>query len=253
MRRELRQKAIELFERAYLPRASEPGVEKTIESSLDRKVAKIERRSGEAEGHLVRAVRQARLLWRHRHRLERKHVLYLAAALLYLVSPVDLIPDPIPAIGLSDDLVVLTRALVLILAAVGVARDILKEGALEAIQEAEAAAETVVPRSVAAVTIGLWGATTAAAVSLAVSASTGRLETEWALYASVVASLVAAWNLGAAVRFVRRFRELDGTLRERLFRAFASRITLRHLAVLGVPLFLLITLAIARVLGGFAR
>ena len=247
---QLRRRVLELFESRWVGKSQEAAAVAEIGSELDGKLAQVEQRKDPYRKQLLGVVRQLRSLWNRRDQLKPRHVGYLAAALLYFISPLDAIPDIIPGLGFADDLIVLTFVLRMIVNAVSSGADVLKGRADEVIrsaeQAAERAAESLVPRSVAAIAIGLWGMTTAAAISLSLAIAHGGITTDWAIYAMVVAGLTTVWNVAAAWSFVTEFRRLSGTAQEKIVRIFASKITLRHALTLGVPVVLLVALGVGR-------
>ncbi len=250
----LRRGVWQRFEKLWLDKGAAPGAAAEIETGLDAKLEQLEGRSLGYRDQLRSAVEQARELWEQSDRLSKKHLMYLGAALLYFVSPFDGIPDLLPGIGYADDLIVLTTVLAMVLKAVSTGGDLLRSRAETVIHNAEAAAdraaENLVPRSIASIAIGLWGATTAAAISLALAVLGGGIAAEWAVYVAVVAGLTVAWNAASAAGFVREFRSLSDPTQQRLVKIFAAKLDWKHAVVLGAPVVALVLLAILRATAG---
>jgi uncharacterized membrane protein YkvA (DUF1232 family) len=250
----LRDRVLRLFERRWLARAEAPEAARTVEAELDGKMAAVGRR---AEGYipaLLDVARDLQRLWAHRGTLRTRHVVYLIAALLYFISPLDAVPDVIPGLGYADDLAVLVFVLGVLRESVGGILDhatdrLVAKGKEAAVEALDQASTSAVPRAIAAVAIGLWGMTTAAAVSLGVGAASGRWPVEWAVYVVTVAAVIGLWNLTVAARYVRRFRRLDGPMQERIVSIAVSRLGPRELVALGAPAAALIALGAWRVLG----
>ena len=114
--------------------------------------------------------------------------------------------------------------------------------------EVDQAAERALQRTVAIVAIGLWGATTAAAVSLALSAAVGGQPREWLAYTLIVSGVLGLWNLAAFLHFFRHFRRLEGDTQRRLLMLAASRIGVKGVIIIAVPVAVLLALGIARLL-----
>jgi uncharacterized membrane protein YkvA (DUF1232 family) len=194
--------------------------------------------------------------------LDRKQVGLLAAALLYFISPLDLVPDIIPGLGYVDDLAVLAYVLKTVASTVRPMRDALIEHESSSVVEKgrtvlenvidtrlaefDRVAGHAVRRSIAVVAISLWGTTTAAAVSLAIVALTGKYQVEWAIYVVVATAFVGVWNAATALAYWREFRKLHGSTQARLITLVAWHTRLRDVAAIGVPIFILLGLMIAR-------
>ena len=114
--------------------------------------------------------------------------------------------------------------------------------------EVDQAAERALQRTVAIVALGLWGATTAAAVSLALSAAVGGQPREWLAYTLIVSGVLGLWNLVAFVHYLRLFRRLEGNTQRRLLMLVASKIGVKAVIIIAVPVAALLALGIARLL-----
>ena len=118
----------------------------------------------------------------------------------------------------------------------------------ERLEEVDKAATRLIQRYIVGVVIGLWGATTAAATSLALSAAVGRQPTEWLLYVLIVSVVVGLWNLAALLHYIRLFRQLEGDTQRRLLMLVASKVGVRGVIIIAVPAAALLALGIARLL-----
>jgi hypothetical protein len=96
--------------------------------------------------------------------------------------------------------------------------------------------------------IGVWGATTAAAISLALSAAVSGQPREWMLPVLIVSGSMALWNLAAFLRVVNEFRHLEGNAQRRLSVIVASKVGLKGVVVIAMPIAALFALGIARLL-----
>ena len=114
--------------------------------------------------------------------------------------------------------------------------------------EVDQAAERALQRTVAIVALGLWGATTAAAVSLALSAAVGGQPREWLVYTLIVSGVLGLWNLAAFLHFFRQFRRLEGDTQRRLLMLVASKVGVKGVIIIAVPVAALLALGIARLL-----
>lgn len=114
--------------------------------------------------------------------------------------------------------------------------------------EVDQAAARALQRTVAAVALGLWGATTAAAISLALSAATGGQPKEWLLYTLIVSVALGLWNLAAFLHYFRLFRRLEGNTQRRLLMLVASKVGVKGVIIIAVPVAALLALGIARLL-----
>ena len=125
---------------------------------------------------------------------------------------------------------------------------VLIEAIDERLEAVDQAAARVVQRYVAAVAIGLWGATTAAAISLALSAAVGGQPEEWLIYILIVSGVVGLWNVAAAWHYVRLFRQLEGNTQRRVLTLVASKVGVKGGLIIAAPVAALLVLGIARLI-----
>jgi uncharacterized membrane protein YkvA (DUF1232 family) len=260
--REIEQAATELLQRKFLPEAERPGTSERIDAELGPKIEKVRARRIRYRTQLLEVVRQANALWKRRSELDRKQVALLGAALLYFVSPMDFLPDVLPGLGYVDDLAVVAYVLKTLSSSLRPLRDalidrttssvvdkgrrVLEEVIDTRLAELDRASAQAVRRSVAIVAISLWGTTTAAAISLAIVALTGKYALEWTIYVAVSSALVGFWNITIALSYWREFRRLHGDTQTRLTTLVASKMRKRDLLAIAAPIVLLIALLAAR-------
>lgn len=273
---DLEQRACEMLERRFLAEAAEPDVEARLDGDLDAKLGRL----GGKQGKTVQTVRalaeQAAALWARRSDLRAPHVLYLAAAVLYFIAPLDVLPDVIPGLGYADDVIVLSSTIGMILKALpnlkalpaantltraknDLIEDLLEKGKVklnevideredELFQRLDRAATDSVRKTVTSIAVSLWATTTAASVSVAVTTLSGTWPPMWLTYVVVSSAIVFVWNVVTAVSFLREFRQLDGRWQDRLPELILARLSARHALALGVPVLILVGLGVARVL-----
>src|SRR6186713_1642168 len=109
--REIEHAATHLLETKFLPQAETTETAERIDAELDEKMRKVGGRHFQYREQLMSLLRQAKWLWGRRGEPDRKQVALLGAALLYFLSPMDLLPDVIPGLGYVDDLAVLAYVL----------------------------------------------------------------------------------------------------------------------------------------------
>jgi uncharacterized membrane protein YkvA (DUF1232 family) len=256
--RNLEKRTWQVFRTRFLKKAEAPEAETQIESELSTKLSRLGPDESR-QGRLRQVVEQATELWHKRSQLRKTDVLYLAAALLYFISPLDAVPDVLPGIGYLDDIVVVSAVVGLIvrgLSALGTHGKVrieewIDERAEQVLEKVDEAAAGGVQKTAAAVAVGLWGTTTAAAVSLAVAATLGGYSSTWIAYVMLSAGIVLACNIGTAVYYWKVYRSLDGAWQERLRAIVVSKLSTRQLLALGVPIVILIGLGICRAFGVF--
>ncbi len=112
--RDVERQAWRLFEIRFVRKAEAPDCQQRIDDQLADKIDELTPGGGNF-GNLRRIVTQASELWESRSQLRKRDVLYLAAALLYFISPLDAVPDVLPGIGYVDDLIILSAVIGLVL------------------------------------------------------------------------------------------------------------------------------------------
>ncbi len=252
-RRWVEERAWRLFAARFLRDAAAPNSADQIDAQLIAKVEQLAPGTPQ-QSRLGAVVAQASQLWANRSQLDKRDLLLLAAALLYFISPLDALPDLLPGIGYVDDVIVVSAIVAMIVrgaTALGTrGKERLEEWIDErteiVLQKLEETATSGVQRTVAAVALGLWGTTTAAAVSLAVATVLGSYPAEWLAYVALSSALVVTWNAVTAVNVWRQYRRLDGNWQRRLRTLVAGSLTAWNLLAVALPVVLLIGLGIWR-------
>ncbi|MGJ8668825.1 MAG: YkvA family protein [Oceanococcus sp.] len=258
----------------FLDQAKEANAQEEVNEKLAGKIDGLKGRSQTMQR--LRALSgQATQLWQQRGQLSAKQVLYLTAGLLYFISPVDAVTDLIPIFGYIDDVAVLGWILSQVLPSIDKLKDqavavkdstidqatdqlvdkgrvalneVVDQRSEELLEKLELAADDAVRKYVSAVVIGLWGTSTAAAISLALSLLSGGYTKQWMIYVGVTTALILLWNLTVALSFVRQYRQLDQAWQERLPRIIGTRVARwRHIMAVSLPLLAFLGLAIAHV------
>jgi len=114
--------------------------------------------------------------------------------------------------------------------------------------EVDRAVAQAAQRTVAVIALGLWGATTAAAISLALSAAVGGQPKEWLVYVLIVSGALGLWNAAAFLHYLRQFLRLEGNTQRRLLILVASKIGVKGVVIIAVPVAALLALGTARLL-----
>jgi len=217
--------------------------------------------------YLKEIVRKAREIWDRRGSLAKEQYLYLAAGLAYLISPLDAIPDIIPGLGYLDDIGILAWIIRVISGPwrnlKGNVRESIDHEKKMFIQETKQAADDILDRrfedirssaqlmvqkTVSSIVLGMWAATTVAAISLILRAVMGTTPPEWIAYTGLAGGLVLAWNIAAMVGYYRQFRKLDDKWQRRILALATNCVTLYHVVAVGVPVLLLLCLLALRLL-----
>ncbi len=251
--RSLEKRAWRLFATRFLRHAQSPECRQQIESQL---VDKLEQLGPAAAhgGRLQRVVNQAAELWGRRGELRKSDVLWVAAALLYFISPLDAVPDLVPGVGYVDDVLIVSAVVGAVLRGVSAVGSRGKQRLEEWIDQRtdsvmnriDESATRGIHQTVVAVVISLWGTTTAAAVSLAVAAVLGGYSAQWLTYVILSAAIVLACNAATGVYYWRAYRQLDGAWQQRLRELVVAKLTVWHLVAIGLPIVVLIGLGICR-------
>lgn len=264
-----------LFEQHFLEAAKAPDAEARIEAELGDKLERIEHGHGERNAQLRALAAQAAALWARRKQLDRTQMVYLGAALLYFISPVDAVPDVIPGLGYLDDIAVLSAIIAMVLKGLDQARqkvESLRQQTVDEVtdklvdkgrvaldelveQRADAlfsrfddSAAEAVDNSVTALVISLWGMTTAAAVSLALAILLGGFSGAWLIYVGLSTVVVFAWNLIVGLDYWREYRKLSGPWQRRVRDVIAAKLGWRHALAVGLPVLVLLGLGVTRLL-----
>lgn len=231
--------------RRFLEQAERPDAQGRLAAALPAKLRRI------ADSPLVALAREAYGYTTH-PALSRRTKLLGAAALLYLIAPLDAVADWIPGVGYLDDAAVLTAFVLAV-----------RDGAKEVVSHAQQAAEQVVSRAVSEareawarrgvgqVCLGLWGATLSACLGLLYTALRRALDPAAAAHAAsdpfLWASLLAgglglAYELAFGWRVWRRWSTAPAAIREPLAWAIVSLADWRQLLALALPFLVLAAL-----------
>jgi uncharacterized membrane protein YkvA (DUF1232 family) len=255
-----------LFKKRFLPRAKRVDPDQ-MGRDLQRKIGKIEDGNATSMSYFSEILQKAREIWDRRDLLTKDQYLYLAAALIYFISPLDAIPDVIPGLGYLDDIAILAGAIKMTSGAWrnvrGKIRQTIDHEKETFFQEAqqraddlldrrfkdiESSAQLVVQKTVSSIVLGMWAATTVAAISLVLRAVMGTTPPEWIGYTVVVGGLALAWNIAAMVGYYRQFRRLDDKWQRRILALATNCVTLYHIVAVGVPVLMLLGLLAFRLL-----
>lgn len=257
-----------VFEQRFLDQARSADAQAEVDHELGDKISGLKGNSD-----VIRRLRelsgQAAQLWKNRAQLSKKQILYLTAGLLYFISPVDAVTDVIPLLGYVDDVAVLGWILSQIVPSVTRFKDstieqatdqlvdkgrvalneVVDERTDELLEKLDSAADDAVQKYVTAVVIGLWGTTTAAALSLSVSLLSGGYTREWMAYVGATTLLVLSWNACVAALFLRQYRQLEQRWQDKLPRIIGAKVARwRHVLAVSLPITAFAALATAHVL-----
>jgi uncharacterized membrane protein YkvA (DUF1232 family) len=218
-------------------------------------------------GGVLAKIRDAKLVERIRElygyladpRVPARYKVIILAGLLYLVSPIDAIPDVIPGIGFADDAAVLIAILVAV-------QRVIAEGAqrvvTHAVTEAESATKRVVTHAVAEaeeafarrgvqqIALSLWAVTLASCVGIVyLAARAVRLPgapagpDPFVAACLVIGAAGLVTNAAVAHRTWRSYRSMPARLRDPLARAILATIGARQVLLLATPIVCLVVLA----------
>jgi len=243
--------------RPYLEAArNQEKAEQTIQANWQAKLKKIA-----LDNPVVGWAKQAYQLMTS-EQVPTSYKVFLIAALLYFLSPLDSIPDVLPGLGYVDDVAVLAAAVAAIRKALPhlretVAKEVSNVGekwgegmGRGMAREVDATLEQSLHKTVAAVSLGLWGATTAVAVGLiyhTLPLSGGAATADpYTLYLLLTGILILSFNLMAGWRVLRLFLSLPSPWQQRLVEAVAPRLRWWHVLIVLAPLLLLGGVALIR-------
>jgi uncharacterized membrane protein YkvA (DUF1232 family) len=229
----------------FLAEAERPDADARLAERLPAKLQRI------ADSRLVALAREAHRYAMH-PAISRRTRLLGVGALLYLITPLDAMPDWIPGVGLLDDAAVLTAFVVSV-----------REGAKEVVTHAQQAAEQVVShalseareswarRGVGQVCLSLWAATLAACIGLLYAAlrrelgagASAAVAADPFLWATLSAGAFGlGYQLFFSWRVWRRWSSASPEIQEPLAWAIASLADWRQLLALALPVLVLAAL-----------
>ena len=220
-----------LFGTRFLRKAEAPDCQQRIDDQLADKIGGLTPH-GRNFGNLRGIVTKASELWENRSQLRNRDVLYLAAALLYFISPLDAVPDVLPGIGYVDDLIILSAVVGLVLEGLLALKARGKERRQKCIDEGT---ETALERCdnspsggvlrFAAIAVVLWGVLLTVTISLSVATLFGRFPAELLTYVILSTALLLACNvIMIGIYFWRRYRSSNWPKRVRALLAWKLRL-----------------------------
>ena len=238
----------------YVEQAEDPGTEATLRERLPAKLRRV------ADNRLVDLAREAYGYTTHPS-ISRRHKVMGAAALLYLIAPLDAVADWIPGLGYVDDAAVLTAFVMSV-----------REAAKEVVSHTQRATEGVVShaiseareawarRGLSQVCMSLWAATVAACVGLVYSGTRSTLfgahsaTTDPFVWACILVGVLGfGYHLAFAYRVWSRYAQAPPEVKEPLAHAIVSLADWRQILILALPvvsLAALLALRGALALGG---
>jgi uncharacterized membrane protein YkvA (DUF1232 family) len=224
---------------AYLAEAVCPEAEVRVRERLPEKLRRLAR-----DNKLVGLAKEA-YGYVTDPRVPHRYKILGVAALLYLIDPLDAIPDWIPGVGYVDDAAALGTFVFAVRKIIGA----MKEAAMEVVSHAIAETdEAFARRGVAQVCLALWSGTLAACIGLIYwgarglvsgSASPGIVDPFF-----IAAMLTAAFGLGYGMWFAYRvwlrYVEAPLEIREPLAYAIVSLVDWRQVVVMALPVIVLL-------------
>jgi uncharacterized membrane protein YkvA (DUF1232 family) len=231
----------------FVEQASRPDVEVTLRERLPGKLRRL------ADGRLVSLAKEAYGYATH-PAIGRRHKVLGAAALLYLIAPMDAVADWIPGLGYVDDAAVLTAFVMSVRNAAKEVVDHTQQAASEVVSQAiSEARESWARRGVSQVCLSLWAATLAACVGMLYTGAkatlfgTRPLTTDPFLWACLaVGALGLAYEFVFAGRVWARYSRASPEIREPLAHAIVSLADWRQALALALPVVALLALAVVR-------
>ena len=231
----------------YVEQASRPDAESTLRARLPAKL------QGIADNRLVRIAREAYGYTTHPS-ISGRHKVMGAAALLYLIAPLDAVADWIPGLGYVDDAAVLTAFVMSV-----------REAAKEVVSHTQQATEDVVShaiseareawarRGLSQVCMSLWAATVAACVGLIYAGTRSTIfgddavSTDPFVWACILVGMVGfGYHLVFAYRVWNRYMGAPSEIKEPLAHAIVSLADWRQILALALPVVSLAALIALR-------
>lgn len=236
----------------YLDRAEQPGAEDDLRARLPAKLRGI------ADSRLVQLAREAYGYVTH-PAIGRRHKVLGAAALLYLIAPIDAVADWIPGLGYLDDAAVLTAFVLSVREAAKQLVDHTQQAAAAVVTQAVSEArEAWARRGVSQVCLSLWGATVAACVGMLYAGTrasllgAGSVPSDPFFWACILSgALGLGYHLVFARRVWLRYASCPPEIKEPLAHAIVSLADWRQILALTLPALMLLAIALLRLaLGG---
>jgi uncharacterized membrane protein YkvA (DUF1232 family) len=231
----------------YLQQAAQADTPATLSERLPGKLRRI------ADTKVVSLAREAYGYVTHES-VSRRTKLLGAAALLYLISPLDAVSDWIPGLGYVDDAAVLTAFVMSVREAAKQVVSHTQHAAAEVVSGAiSEAREAWARRGVSQVCLSLWAATVAASVGLLYQAARSSLVSDGDLWAdpffwgaAASGALGLGYHLLFAQRVFTRYRAARPEIREPLAWAIVSLSDWRQTLALALPVVALLAILVLR-------
>lgn len=261
--------AQKIFDQTFLPAAEnklDQESQDTLAKELEEKETKIK------NTQLQKVVGDAKAIWARKGELSRTDLLILVAGILYLISPLDAVPDFIPLAGYLDDLAVLTGIVTVLKKTLTFAIDETKkeaevfreESIAQARQEADDYREETIAkvdemidrsfnRTLSGVVLGLWGITTAVALTLLITSLTGRIAYELYFYTFAAGALVLMLNTFSLIDSISFYKSLDEEWQTRFVKSVIGRFNVKRTIILISPLFVFAGLSVLTFMINFAK
>jgi len=233
----------------YLAKAERPETDAHLRERLPQKLRRI------ADNRVVNLARETYGHVTH-PAISRRHKLMGAAALLYLIAPLDAVADWIPGLGYIDDAAVLTTFVVSVREAVKEVVSHTQQATAEVVTHAiSEAREAWARRGMSQVCLSLWAATGAVCVGLLyygarttlLGPSAGVLPEDPFFWACMLAgALGLVYQLVFAWRVWSRYAAARPELKEPLAYAIVSVADWRQTVALALPVLALAVLLFLR-------
>ena len=231
----------------YIEQASRPDAEATLRARLPGKLRAI------ADSRLVQLAREAYDYATHPS-VSRRHKVMGAAALLYLIAPLDAVADWIPGLGYVDDAAVLTAFVLTVREAAKEVVSHTQQAAADVVSHAiSEARESWARRGVSQVCLSLWAATVAACVGLIYAGTratvfgAGLVPSDPFFWACIFAGgLGLGYHLVFGYRVWTRYANASAEIKEPLAHAIVSLADWRQILALTLPMLALLALTLLR-------